>query len=69
VHQFYRLFLFLNKILLVLSSLNDGNNLQTYVMQHMTDDRENFPTENSSWFPFVRGLNDSQNSQKKYKVS
>ncbi|CAF3274872.1 unnamed protein product [Rotaria sp. Silwood2] len=61
-----------------LSTLNDETNnnnngrLQTYVMQYVTDDRENLKTENILWFPLIRdiayGYKDFQENKKKYKL-
>ncbi|CAF4067543.1 unnamed protein product, partial [Rotaria sordida] len=62
-----------------LSSLNDENNnnnhngkLQTYVMQYVTDNRENLKIDNTLWFPFVQNITydheDFQGNRKKYKL-
>ncbi len=51
--------------------LSSSNNtvLQTYFVQHLTDERDNFKANNALWLPFMPDLNDCQGDQKKYKVS
>ena len=47
----------------------NNNVLQTYVVQDVRDKRADFPAKSAFWFPFMRDLSDSQDDQKKYKVS